>query len=94
MAYRRQDERGEGRGVAAVDEELDDVLGSTDRGWRHSVHARRWEPKHGNVDGEALASFASGKRHLGYLMVETVCLTVSKHVKRIQNLANFLQGVP
>jgi hypothetical protein len=36
-AYRRQDERGEGPGVAVVDDELDDILGSTGHGRRRSA---------------------------------------------------------
>jgi hypothetical protein len=51
--YRRQDGRGEGRGVVAVDDEVDSVLGSVGRRRRHLVHARRREPRHCNVDGVA-----------------------------------------
>jgi hypothetical protein len=50
MAYWRQDERGECWGVAAVDGELNGVLGSVGRGQRRSVHPCRREPRHCDVN--------------------------------------------
>jgi hypothetical protein len=50
-----------GQGDASVDGEFDDVLSSAGGGRRRSVLARRREPKHGDVDGEASASVGLGK---------------------------------
>jgi hypothetical protein len=61
MAYRRQDKRGEGQGVATVDDELDGILGSTGCGRRHSVHARRREPWRCDVDSGASVVLRLGK---------------------------------
>jgi hypothetical protein len=53
--------RARGQGDASVDGEFEDVLSSTGGGRRRSVHARRREPEHGDVDGEAPASVGLGK---------------------------------
>jgi hypothetical protein len=45
-----------------VDNEVGDVLCSTDGERRCSVHARRREPKHDNLDGEVLGCFELEKR--------------------------------
>jgi hypothetical protein len=48
------------------DDKLDGSLGSAGGERGCSIHARQHEPKHDDVDSEALASFGLGKRLRGF----------------------------
>jgi hypothetical protein len=54
-----EDELGEGRRGTTVDDELVGALGFANGGRRRSIHARRWEPMNGSIDGGVLGSAPS-----------------------------------